>query len=36
VGYRGWVGATLDNDTNWDAVERIIKDACELVASATK
>ena len=33
VGYRGWVGATLDNDPDWDELERIIHDAYELVAA---
>ncbi len=32
VGYRGWVGATLDNDPDWDALERILADAYALVA----
>jgi len=29
----GWVGATLDNDPDWDALERIIADAYALVAA---
>jgi hypothetical protein len=33
VGYRGWVGATLDNGPDWDALQRIIADAYTLVAS---
>jgi len=33
VGYRGWVGATLDNDPDWDALGRIIADAYALVAA---
>ncbi len=33
VGYRGWVGATLDNDPQWDDVERIIADAYAIVAA---
>ena len=33
VGYRGWVGATLDNDPDWDELERIIADAYALIAS---
>ena len=33
VGYRGWVGATLDNDPDWDELERIIADAYTLVSS---
>lgn len=32
VGYRGWVGATLDNDPDWDQVERLVADAYALVA----
>ena len=32
VGYRGWVGATLDNDPDWDELERIVADAYALVA----
>ena len=26
VGVRGWVGVTLDNDPDWDALERIVAD----------
>ena len=33
VGYRGWVGATLDNGPDWDELERIIADAYALVAA---
>ena len=33
VGYRGWVGATLDNDPDWDALGRVIADAYELVVA---
>lgn len=33
VGHRGWVGITLDNDPDWDQVERIIADAYALVAT---
>ena len=32
VGVRGWVGVTLDNDPDWDEVERIIRDGNESVA----
>ena len=33
VGHRGWVGATLDNGPDWDALARIIADAYELIAA---
>jgi predicted DNA-binding protein (MmcQ/YjbR family) len=33
VGHRGWIGVTLDNDPDWDEIERILADAYELVAS---
>lgn len=33
VGHRGWVGVTLDNDPDWDEVERIIIDAHSLIAA---
>ena len=33
VGGRGWVGVTLDNDPDWDAVERIIADGYAAVAA---
>jgi hypothetical protein len=33
VGSRGWVGVTLDNDPDWDELERIIADAYALVSS---
>ena len=33
VGYRGWIGVTLDNEPDWDEVERIVADAYALVAS---
>ena len=36
VGYRGWVGLTLDNDPDWDHVERIIADAYALVSTPRK
>jgi hypothetical protein len=32
VGYRGWIGATLDNDPDWDEIERIIADGYAIVA----
>jgi hypothetical protein len=32
VGSRGWIGATLDNDPDWDELERILADAYALVA----
>jgi hypothetical protein len=32
VGYRGWVGATLDNDPDWDQVERVVRDGYDDVA----
>ena len=33
VGGRGWVGLTLDNGPDWDAVERIVADGYVEVAS---
>lgn len=33
VGHRGWIGVRLDNDPNWDEIERIVADAFALVAS---
>jgi predicted DNA-binding protein (MmcQ/YjbR family) len=33
VGHRGWVGATLDNDPDWEELERLVADAYALVAS---
>jgi hypothetical protein len=33
VGYRGWVGATLDDDPDWDELARIIADGYALVAA---
>ena len=33
VGYRGWVGVRLDDDPDWDAVERIIADGYDEIAS---
>ena len=33
VGGRGWVGVTLDNAPDWDAVERIIADGYAVVAA---
>src|SRR5206468_12246840 len=33
VGYRGWVGVTLDNKPDWDALARIVADGYELVAA---
>ena len=33
VGYRGWVGVTLDNEPDWDLVQRVIADAYEEVAT---
>jgi len=33
VGHRGWVGVTLDNDPEWDAVERIVADGYAEVAT---
>ena len=33
VGGRGWVGLTLDNDPDWDAVERIVADGHAAVAA---
>lgn len=33
VGGRGWVGVTLDNAPDWDAVERIIADGYAAVAA---
>ena len=34
VGYRGWVGITLDNDPDWGGVESIVADAYALVAAS--
>ena len=31
VGVRGWVGITLDNDPDWDAVQSIVRDGYEQV-----
>lgn len=31
VGHRGWVGVTLDNDPDWDTVQRIIRDGYDEV-----
>jgi hypothetical protein len=33
VGYRGWVGVTLDNEPDWDEIERIVADVYAMVAS---
>jgi len=33
VGGRGWVGVTLDNAPDWDAVERIVADGHAAVAA---
>ncbi len=32
VGFRGWIGVRLDRGPDWDAVERIIRDAYVAVA----
>ena len=32
VGYRGWVGVTLDNAPDWEEVERIVRDGYDDVA----
>jgi len=32
VGYRGWVGVTLDNAPDWDQIERIVRDGYDDVA----
>ncbi len=31
VGYRGWVGARLDRDSDWDEIARLVADAHALV-----
>jgi len=36
VGYRGWVGLTLDNDPDWDLVERVIADGYAEVATSKR
>jgi hypothetical protein len=36
VGHRGWIGVALDNDPDWDAIERIIADGYALVARPKK
>jgi YjbR protein len=33
VGHRGWVGVTLDNEPEWDAVERIVADGYAEIAT---
>ena len=33
VGHRGWVGVTLDNGPDWDAVERIVADGYAEIAT---
>jgi len=32
VGFRGWIGVRLDRSPDWDAVERVIRDAYLTVA----
>ena len=32
VGFRGWIGVRLDRSPDWDAVERVIRDAYVAVA----
>jgi len=32
VGFRGWIGVRLDLGPDWDAVERVIRDAYLTVA----
>jgi hypothetical protein len=32
VGFRGWIGVRLDRGPDWDAVERVIRDAYLAVA----
>jgi len=32
VGFRGWIGVCLDRSPDWDAVERVIRDAYVAVA----
>ena len=36
VGYRGWIGATLDNHPDWDELERIIADGYAIVSRAKR
>jgi predicted DNA-binding protein (MmcQ/YjbR family) len=32
VAHLGWIGVRLDRDLGWDEIERVIKDAYEVVA----
>jgi hypothetical protein len=35
VGHRGWLGVRLDVDVDWDAIDRIVREAYRLVAPKT-